>query len=128
MDETIGQGGGLAALAPRRIGEILGAAFQWWHAAFTLLVAGLITSTRHPQGQPPGDSRLTPQVADANVGHQCPAPHLHVHRPSRTWGGVRLPIGGEHKMDATNATPSAPATAVAVDDDGPKTATTPKPR
>jgi hypothetical protein len=28
MNETIGQGGGLAALPPRRIGEILSAAFQ----------------------------------------------------------------------------------------------------
>ena len=28
MNETIGRGGGMAAMAPRRIGEILSAAFQ----------------------------------------------------------------------------------------------------
>jgi hypothetical protein len=39
MDETIGQGGGLAALRPRRIGEILSAAFQLYRRHWRTLMA-----------------------------------------------------------------------------------------
>jgi hypothetical protein len=39
MNETIGQGGGIAALPPRRIGEILAAAFQLYRRHWRTLVA-----------------------------------------------------------------------------------------
>jgi hypothetical protein len=55
-------------------------------------------------------------------------PHIYTHIGRLCLGRVRLPIGGKHNMDAPNATPSAPATAVAVDDDGPETATAPETR
>ena len=39
MNETIGQGGGIAALTPRRIGEILSAAFQLYRRHWRTLLA-----------------------------------------------------------------------------------------
>jgi hypothetical protein len=39
MDQTIGQGGGMAALTPRRIGEILSAAFQLYRRHWRTLMA-----------------------------------------------------------------------------------------
>jgi hypothetical protein len=39
MNETIGQGGGMAAMAPRRIGEILSAAFQLYRRHWRTLMA-----------------------------------------------------------------------------------------
>jgi hypothetical protein len=39
MNQTIGQGGGLAALSPRRIGEILSAAFQLYRRHWPTLMA-----------------------------------------------------------------------------------------
>ena len=39
MNQTIGQGGGLAALPPRRIGEILSAAFQLYRGHWRTLLA-----------------------------------------------------------------------------------------
>ena len=39
MNETIGQGGGMAALPPRGIGEILSAAFQLYRRYWRTLVA-----------------------------------------------------------------------------------------
>jgi hypothetical protein len=39
MDETVGQGGGLAALGPRSIGEILSAAFQLYRRHWRTLLA-----------------------------------------------------------------------------------------
>jgi hypothetical protein len=39
MNETIGQGGGMAALSPRRIGEILAAAFQLYRRHWRTLMA-----------------------------------------------------------------------------------------
>jgi hypothetical protein len=39
MNQPIGQGGGMAALAPRRIGEILRAAFQLYRRHWRTLVA-----------------------------------------------------------------------------------------
>jgi hypothetical protein len=39
MDQTIGQGGGIAALPPRRIGEILSTAFQLYRRSWRTLMA-----------------------------------------------------------------------------------------
>jgi hypothetical protein len=39
MNETIGQGGGMAALPPRGIGEILRAAFQLYRRHWRTLLA-----------------------------------------------------------------------------------------
>jgi hypothetical protein len=39
MNETVGQGGGMAALTPRRIGEILSAAFQLYRRHWRTLMA-----------------------------------------------------------------------------------------
>ena len=39
MNETVGQGGGMAALTPRRIGEILSTAFQLYRRHWRTLVA-----------------------------------------------------------------------------------------